>query len=220
MLKYIGGTAAKYLGLVFSALVFALVLLMSFGTLGRIFPNDIIKQMGALVVADVGALLWLVILVKASRGTAQRAIALLLFLLDAILAAAMAGADAMMSGQEFATVPAEMGATVLYLFVGTLVANLFAFYFHHLTEPELTHAVHQELQADRVIEQAMNKADELLDQRITELAAFQAEKIFNRTLLILEAQSKDGTVIDVAPVDLPPSDTANPTKAVPAKRRR
>jgi hypothetical protein len=224
MLKYIGPAAAKILGFIFAALVFALVVLMSFGTLGRIFPNDIITQAGGLIVADIGALLWLVLLVKASRGTAQRAIALLLFLLDAILAAAMAGADAMMSGQTWAEIPAEMGSVVLYAFVGVLVANLFAMYAHHLCEPDLTHAVHQELQADRVLERALNEADKLMDARIAELAQVRAQQLFTETLMALDMQSLGGkverTVIDADSVDLPPTDTANPTAPASQPKRR
>ena len=223
MFKYIAPTVAKFLGFVFALGVFALVLLMSFGSLGRIFPGDILKQVGGLIVADIGAILWLIVLVKASRGTAQRAIALILFLLDAVLAAALAGADAMMSGQEFASVPAEMGATVLYLFVGTLIANLFAWYFHHLVEPDLTHAVHQELQADRVIERALAEADKLMDAKIAELANVRASQLFAQTLVALDMQNiatNGADVIDADSVDLPLTDAPNPTTAGKKPRRR
>lgn len=230
MLKAVGPTIGKILLVLFGCSVFGLMIVLTFGSLGRIFPNDLLKQATGLILFDVGAFAWLVIFAYASRGAMQRSIALLLFIFCVAGAVMMAGADAMMSGQNFVEIPQWLGEAVVYVFIAATAVNLGAVYAHHLNSPDLTTQIRMQAQEDRLIQLALDKADAELEKSSHELAERISERYTHSALvslnldrrppMVIDAIAKNVPIITPPPADIPADNvsgtTINPTK--PAKR--
>lgn len=210
MLKSVGPTIGKILLVLFGAAVFGLMIILTFGSLGRIFPNDLVKQATGLILFDIGAFTWLVIFAYASRGAMQRAIALLLFLFCVAGAVVMAGADAMMSGQAFVEIPQWLGQAVVYLFIVATAVNLLAIYMHHLNSPDLSTQIRMQSQEDNLIKLALDQADSELESQRHELAKRLAERYTQSALVSLNLSRPGDVVIDSVARDVKPAVIVTP----------
>lgn len=222
MLKLIGPTVTKILLLVFGVAVFALMIMLTFGSLGRIFPGDSVKQGSGLILFDIGALVWLIVFVGASRGKMQRGVAILMFVFCAVGAIAMAGADALMSGQDFVEVPQWVGQGIVYLFIVATALNLIALYLHHLNQPETTYKIREEAAQDKLVDMAFDLTEQKLNEEASKLAGVMATKRFSNTLLSLQLEQvvegkyreiEPGKPSDPTQINLGPS-TVDPTQPV------
>ena len=220
MMKVLGPIVSKILLGLFMAAVFALTVILTFGSLSRIFPGDLLKAGSGLVLLDIAALVWFLVLVYASHGAMQRGIAFLMFLLSVAGVGLFAGFDSMMSGQDMVEVPAWAGEAVIYTFVLLTFANLFVLYLHHLNDPNIANEMRVQAGKDKLISRGMDKFEERLDQEAEALADTISDRM--HTMALLDMNLGGGTVVEghfSEPTQLVvPPEPANPTP--PAKGRK
>lgn len=183
MLKSFGPTLGRIILSVFAVAVFALMIVLTFGALGKIFPNDVIKQIAGLLLFDIGAVAWLVIFVSASRGAMQRSIAILTFIYDLLGTIGMASSEAIMGGQHMVAVPIWLTQGVVYLFIASTAINLISVYCHHITAPHITENVRLQAQQDKLRSAAIDTAEQKLDDMSEQLANRLADRHLHDALL-------------------------------------
>lgn len=202
MMKAVGPTLGKIMLVIFGMAVFGLMIILTFSALGRIFPNDLIKQATGLILFDIGALVWLVVFAYASRGAMQRSIALLLFFFCVAGAVTMAGSDAIMSGQQFVEIPEWLGQIIVYVYIVAVAMNLIALYLHHLNSPDLATTIRMQGQEDHLIALALDEADRQLEEERHELSSALSVRYKQKALVslnlinpadIIEAKFRNGT---------------------------
>lgn len=180
MFKVIGPGLAKIIFAIFMIGVFVLMLLLTGGSLEKIFPGDIVRQTAGYLLFDVGALVWLIIMVKGSRGIMQRAIAFVCFLLDVLGTLGMAGAAAFMSGQELVAVDPMFNQAIIWIFIAASAWNLVGLYAHHIFDLETESTVRSENHVDKLKSQAMDKADQKIEANADALAEKLAQAYYNQ----------------------------------------
>jgi hypothetical protein len=217
MFKKIGQLIATVLGLVL--LVYSATRSLDF--IGLTLPADrqILAWFG-LAALDGGLIAWLLAYLYGSRGGWQRAIALIMVLIDLLGAVAMFTLDTLYqtgkSGMTQALTPDEIQAAVLAL-SGVIALNIAATVAHHLTDVDkLKEQAEEEAFAkveDKTLKQITDNAEQLAAEVAPILAADWVQNTRARYLANIgtgKIPTIDATAKDVTPAPAPP---ALPVKA-------
>lgn len=218
-MKVLGPAVSKILLGLFMVAIFALTVTLTFGSLTRLFPDNNLKAASGLLLFDIAGLVWFLVLIFLSRGGTQRAIAFLMFLLSVLGTGLFSGLDSMMSGQQLVEIPVWAGESIVYTFFGVTFANLFMLYIHHMASPERSIEMRTQAQKDKLIDRAMDKFEERLDQEAEELANVISDRM--HSMALADMRLGQPTVIDSSfsepeRTQIITPDPANPTN--PPKR--
>lgn len=137
----------------------------------------------ALVVFDVGMLAWLKVFLDYAEGSGQRAVALLMCLIDFLGVGLMVLAEILLGGQTLVEAPASLGEYAIWGIALWTVANVGAVVVFHLLHPDTRRKMALRTEMDLVFDEALSKlstkranisgqlSDQLSDGMLTQLMA-------------------------------------------------
>jgi hypothetical protein len=203
--KVLQGISKIVLG-VFTVAIVGLMGWLTFGTLGMIYPDDVIKQVWGLALFSGGTVSWFVIFLYASKGS-QRSLAMVMFGLSLIGEVVYSAADLFMGGQTWVAVDPRMGTFVLWTFVGMTFAHGAALYAHFIAEPGRVQTIELEVLADSAEARALELTKEKINSRLHEITDALSAKAVDDVLvrLNLPVTPRSGLVIDSKAEDVPGS---------------
>lgn len=220
MKKIFAGTGKIILG-VFTVAVIGLMALMTYETLGRVYPEEPIKQLWGMVLFSGGTVAWFVILLFASRS-GQRPLALLMFVLSLVGEVIYAAADVFMGGQAWVAVDPRLGEYVLWTFIAMTFAHGSALYAHFILDPERIASVEMEAMQDQAQDEALKKAQEMVAFHLDSMAETLAKRtmvdVMTGLSLPLPENVVDGRVVEATTASpgtlraASPAPAAQPTK--------
>ncbi len=141
----------------------------------------------ALVVFDIGMLAWLKVFLDYAQGSGQRAVALIMTLIDFLGVGLMVLAEILLGGQTMVAAPANLGEYAIWSIAFWTVMNVGAVVAFHLLHPEARRQMALRAEMDQVFDEALKKlgtkraqvsgqlsdqlSDDMLMQLVAELAA-------------------------------------------------
>lgn len=192
---------------VFTVAVIGLMALLSYETLGRVYPDDPVKQVYGLVLFSFGTIAWFVIFLFASRS-GQRPLALLLFVISLVGEIVYAAADTFMGGQNWVAVDTRLGEYVLWTFIAMTFAHGVGLYVHFIIEPGHLEAIEVETMQDEAQAAALAKAKAMTKQHIDTMADIMAKRTMVNVLTGLDLPLPPNVIdaVSVPSAAKPPQD--------------
>lgn len=145
-----------------------------------ILPNDPITPYFALALYDAGSLTWLLVFLGHAKGLPQRAISIMLLVLDLAGVVVLSAGRLLMGGQALADIPKELGATMVYSLIAATIINLVAIYAFHIADPETMQQIELQTLDDTIQAEAISQARENIENEVKELAAVLAARATGR----------------------------------------
>lgn len=219
-MKELSSTIGKILFYVFIVAVFAWTASLTLAMVRIILPNDPITPYFALALFDGGALTWLMSFIGHAKGLIQRAIAVLLLVLDLAGVVALSAGHLLTGGQQMTNVPQEFGATMVYVLIGATMINLVAIYAFHLADPETMEAIELQTLDDNIKDEAIKQARANVQAEVQGLGAVLAARSVGRLkyslrLPMSEAEAHE-VVNDPEPLVIPAKRIAAAPVGLPA----
>jgi hypothetical protein len=191
-------------------------------------PSRAILAYFALAALDGGLLAWLLNYMHGARGGMQRAISIIMVLVDFTGIAVFFTLDTLLdtgkAGMTVALDPASIQTAVFALSV-VIAANIGAVVMHHLSDPETRRRMAEEEAQGKITEATLKRLDENSDSLAAQLAPILAkdwmEEIRARNTSTLKLGKPLKVELPVLPQELPVSpdeDTSKP--ANPTSRRK
>ena len=178
----------------------AIVLILWTASLTYSFVSGALPHMAwyvpllSLVVFDVGMIAWMFVFRFHAKGTAQRATAISLTLLDLIGVGLMVVAEIMLGGQQLAAAPEMLGEWAIWGIGLWTVANTAAVVAFHLLSPDSRKDMALQSASDAIWEKGL----EQLRQQSQEQGAVLAGHIANSLMTELKAGLVNGDQQPVA----------------------
>jgi hypothetical protein len=225
-MKQLAGTIGKILFWVFAVAIFFWTASLSLAALRTILPGDPVKPYIGLVLTDIGALTWLLVFIGQAQGLPQRAISLIMFIIDLAGVVLLSAFELLTGGQTLASVPVEMGTAVIWGVIGLTLVNLAAAYFYHLAEPQTWKGIEFGVLTDRLQKEAMEQATRNVEAEAQKLGAILAARAtadlkYQLRLPMSDFETAEHTRRDLpAPKVIDAQATDQPSKAPWWKRNR
>ena len=162
----------------------------------------------ALVVFDVGMLAWLKVFLDYAQGSGQRAVALVMTLVDFLGVGLMVLAEILLGGQTMVAAPENLGEYAIWGIAIWTVMNVGAIIAFHLLEPGVRRTMALRTEMDLVFDEALKKlptkraaisgqlSDQLSDGMLAQLVSELATKPATATLPA--PQNGDGKALSLA----------------------
>ena len=169
--------------IVFYAFVVAVavwVAMLTISEMKELLPNDPLTPYFALALFDGGALAWLLVFMYVSRGLPQRAVSVIMLVLDLLGAFMISGARIITGGQAMTAIPEGLGLVVVYGVTAYTALNLAAIYAYHVTEPENLERIETQTLEDKLTENALKQATEQLEREAQELGYTLSQRVSER----------------------------------------
>ena len=187
-----------------------------------ILPNDPITPYFALALFDGGALTWLLVFLGHAKGLAQRAIAIMLLVLDLAGVVVLSAGRLLMGGQALADIPQQLGATMVYALIGATIINLIAIYAFHIADPETMQQIEIQTLDDTIQAEALSQARANIENEVKELASILAARATGRLKYALRLPMNSSETSEVMNDERKPAPlviTAEKRKPVPLGAR-
>ncbi len=161
----------------------------------------------ALVVFDVGMLAWLKVFLDYAQGSGQRAVALIMCLVDFLGVGLMVLSEILWGGQTMVAAPENLGEYAIWGIAIWTVINVGAIIAFHLLEPGVRRTMALRTEMDLVFDEALKKlptkraaiggqlSDQLSDGMLSQLVAELAAKPAPAALPA--PQNGDGTAVSL-----------------------
>ena len=161
----------------------------------------------ALVVFDVGMLAWLKVFLDYAQGSGQRAVALIMCLVDFLGVGLMVLSEILLGGQTMVTAPENLGEYAIWGIAIWTVVNVGAIIAFHLLEPGVRRTMALRTEMDLVFDEALKKlptkraavsgqlSDQLSDGMLAQLVSELATKTTPATLPA--PQNSNGKVVSM-----------------------
>ena len=161
----------------------------------------------ALVVFDVGMLAWLKVFLDYAQGSGQRAVALIMCLVDFLGVGLMVLSEILLGGQTMVTAPENLGEYAIWGIAIWTVINVGAIIAFHLLEPGVRRTMALRTEMDLVFDEALKKlptkraavsgqlSDQLSDGMLAQLVSELATKTTPATLPA--PQNSNGKVVSM-----------------------
>lgn len=209
--------AAKILFYVLALVVIAWTASLTIELVSRLLPGDTITPFFALALFDGGALVWALVFLFMAQGLSQRAISLILMLLDLAGVIGMSIAELFLGGQQMAAIPQGLGQLVVWG-VGLWTAiNVIAVYAFHIVDPSQMTEIEVRSMQDRVQAEALSQVKASIHERSTVLAGVIARRI--ETDVLARMHLLDAPVIDAEARDVTGTSTGSVTDTNPTPAR-
>jgi hypothetical protein len=202
------GYAAKIIFYLFVIVIAFWTCSLTVAFVSRVLPGDPIKPYLALAIFDGGALAWLLVFLRYSKGLGQRAVSLLMMIMDLAGVGIMAVAELFLGGQTFAEVPDGLGNIAVWSIGIWTVANLFASYAFHVFDPKSHEVITIGVAQDRVTAAGLKALESKLEVLGEELGEEIGDRLKGQTLRELGLQDRparlqSGRRADVVDVPAP-----------------
>lgn len=145
-----------------------------------ILPNDPVTPYFALSLFDGGAVVWLLVFIGHAKGLMQRAVAILLLIIDLAGVIVLSAGRLLMGGQALADIPKELGATMVYALIGATLINLIAIYAFHIADPETMQQIELQTLDDTIQAEALTQARANIENEVQQLASILAARATGR----------------------------------------
>ncbi len=161
-------------GILFAAFgiaILGLLMSLTFGALGKLFPDNFTNQVWGLVLFDIAAMIWALAFVFKCDSTIQYAVAAIGFLAAFIGTLGMVAVEVMMSGQEYVEVQPWVGQWMVYGFVIVTAIHAALLYAHHSAAPDIHERINVGIARGEIVTEAINQATKTLDAEKSALAS-------------------------------------------------
>lgn len=206
------GVIAQIAFYVFVVIVGAWTISLTLAEVRAILPGDPLTPYFALALFDGGAIAWLGAWLKVARGVFQKAIALLLLVLDLGGVVLLSAGRLLGGGQTMTDVPETLGQTVVYGVIIYTALNLIAAYAFHVMDPENIEEIETGILEDTLREEALNQAKANVEAQAQALGAILAARATGRLKYKLrlpigdtEIAALDGEALPALPETVTPT---------------
>lgn len=179
-MKKVFAAAAKILFAAFGIAVLGLLMSLTFGALGKIFPNNFNYQLWGLVLFDIGAIIWALVFVFASETTGQYALSVIGFLAAFVGTLGMVAVEVMLSGQTYVEVEPWVGQWLIYGFVIVTAIHSALLYGHHAAAADINEQISVGIARGEIVSEAIRQATHSLDVQKAILAESITQKIVDQ----------------------------------------
>ena len=179
-MKKVIGTAAGYLFTVFGIAILGLLMSLTFGALGKLFPGNFTNQLWGLVLFDIAAMIWALVFVFKSESTGQYALAAIGFLAAFIGTLGMVAVEVMLSGQTYVEVQDWVGQWLVYGFVIMTAIHSALLYGHHANAPDIHEKINVGIARGEITTEAIKQATHSLEVHKAALAESIHHDIVNQ----------------------------------------
>lgn len=169
-MKKVLGSAAGILFAVFSIAILGLLMTMTFGALGKLFPGNFVNQIWGLVLFDIAAMIWALVFVYKSESTMQYALAAIGFIAAFLGTLGMVAVEVLLGGQDFVTVEDWVGQFLVYGFVIMTALHSALLYAHHATAPDIREKIDVGIARGEIVTEAISQATKSLEEHKAALA--------------------------------------------------
>lgn len=169
-MKKVLASVAGILFAVFSAAILGLLMSLTFGALGKLFPGNFTNQIWGLVLFDIAAIIWGIVFVFKCEGTAQYAIAAIGFLAAFLATLGMVAIEVMLGGQTFVEVESWVGQWLVYGYVIMTALHSALLYAHHAAAPDIYEKINVGIARGEIVTEAIKQATESLEVQKAALA--------------------------------------------------
>lgn len=149
---------------------------LTLGIMEIVLPNNPAAKYYALALFDGGALVWLGMFVYKAKGTPQRGVSLLLFLLDFLGVVLMTIGGVYLGGQQLAEIPEWIGKGLVNGVIAATLFNVGAAYYFHISNPETREEMQAQSLEDTLSEEAMRQARVNIQREARQLGAIMARR--------------------------------------------
>jgi hypothetical protein len=169
-MKKVLATAAGILFAVFSIAILGLLMSMTFGALGKLFPGNFTNQLWGLVLFDIAAMVWALVFVYKSESTGQYAIAAIGFIASFLGTLGMVAVEVMLGGQTYVEVEDWVGQFLVYGFVLMTAIHSALLYAHHGAAPAIHEQINVGVARGEIVTEAIKQATQSLEVQKAALA--------------------------------------------------
>lgn len=149
---------------------------LTLGEVKQILPGDALTPLFALALFDGGAAAWLFSWIGHARGIAQRAISLIMLVIDLFGVGLLTAARLFTGGQTLTEIPKEIGSYVIWGIVGATLVNLVAMYAFHITDPDVMDSIEMGLLNDTLRNESTKQAKSNIEAEAQRLGAIMASR--------------------------------------------
>jgi hypothetical protein len=168
-MKKVLGMMAGFIFSIFGLAILGLLMTLTYGALGKLFPNSFTNQMWGMVVFDIATMCWALAFVFKSQAVMQYAAAATGFLIGFAGTLLMVAAEVIMDGQTFVK-NNNMGQWMVYGFIAVTALHAILIYMHHAGDPEITTRIELGIAQGEVTTEAISQAKDELEHDRTQLA--------------------------------------------------
>ena len=192
-----------------------------------VLPNDPLAAYFALALFDGGALAWLGAWLYKARGLPQRAISLIMLIMDLAGVLLMAGGRLLLGGQTLTDAPETLGAAVVYGILLMTLLNLAAAYGYHITDPDTLRDIELAILQDTLEAEALEQAKANIEAEAQGLGAILAARATGKLKYQLrlpvdeyESAALEGEALPAEPEQVQPSAVITTRPAQRAQLRK
>lgn len=199
-----------------------------------LFPNDMIKIWGSLLLFDVGAVAWFLLFLSTAEGAGQRGVSLLMGIIDLLGSLIIAGAEVFGAASSYLSDPtmtawlSETATYVLFIWLGINIAST---WLYHVFAPHQQEAMMVRAMQDDVTAKALKLAGAQVEQMSVGVANQLAPATVLKVLAELGIKTDaialpasqsviDGTAREPEPEHVKAAPASNPLAAVFARKQR
>ncbi|NWG07584.1 MAG: hypothetical protein HXY35_12955 [Chloroflexi bacterium] len=169
-MKKVLQSAAGILFAVFSIAILGLLMSLTFGALGKLFPDNFMNQIWGLVLFDIAAMIWALVFVFKSESTMQYALSAIGFIAAFLGTLGMVAVEVMLGGQTFIEVESWVGEWLVYGYVIMTALHSALLYAHHATAPEIHEKINVGIARGEIVTEAIKQATDSLEVQKAALA--------------------------------------------------
>jgi len=169
MIKVLG-KAAGILFAAFGIAILGLLMSLTFGALGKLFPDNFTNQIWGLVLFDIAAMIWALAFVYKSESTGQYAVAAIGFVAAFVGTLGMVAVEVLLSGQEYVEVQSWVGQWMVYGFIIVTAIHAALLYAHHATAPDIHQKINVGVARGEIVTTAITQATHRLEVEKESLA--------------------------------------------------
>ncbi len=215
-MKKIFNVIGKIIFYIFLVLVFAWTASLTIAEVAIILPNDKIAPYFALALFDGGSLAWLMAWIGHAKGTPQRAISLVMLVIDLAGVALLSAGRLFMGGQTLTEAPENLGLYVVYGIAIVTICNVIAAYAFHIADPEIIEQIETGILEDTLREEAQEQARANIEAEARELGAILAARATGALKYRLRLPMAEREFNAVEPADLAEIEQVATPQIVPA----
>jgi len=157
-MKKVIASGAGILFSVFGIAILGLLMSLTFGALGKLFPGNFTNQLWGLVLFDIAAIVWALVFVFKSESTGQYAISAIGFIASFVGTLGMVAVEVMLSGQTYVEVQDWVGQWLVYGFVIMTAIHSALLYAHHATAPDINEKINVGVARGEITTEAIKQA--------------------------------------------------------------
>jgi apolipoprotein N-acyltransferase len=169
-MKKVIATAAGILFAVFGIAILGLLMSLTFGALGKLFPGNFMNQIWGLVLFDIAAMIWALAFVFKCQSTTQYAVAAIGFIAAFVGTLGMVAVEVLLGGQTYVQVSDWVGQWLVYGYVLMTALHSALLYAHHAAAPDIHEKINVGIARGEIVTEAIKQATQSLEVQKAALA--------------------------------------------------